>query len=202
MTPGRPRRRDLLIVSGVASIGAGVAVCVWTGLGVGPTDVLLGALAERAGGHFTAVVAPTLAALALAAVALGARVGPSTLVAAVTVGPVIDAALWALSAVSRPTHPGVLLVAHLAGTALIGAGGAAVLLGRRGPAVIELLAGAIATRARIGDVAARTGLEAVLLAAGWALGGPAGVGTVIVAGGVGPALHLSETVARRYGITR
>jgi uncharacterized membrane protein YczE len=202
LTSLRPRPRDLLVVAGVLSIGAGVAVCVWTGLGVGPIDVLLVALAQRAGGSFTAVVAPALAALALVAVALGGRIGPATVIAPVAVGPTIDAALWALAPLQPPAGLALLGATQLAATALLGAGGAAILLGRRGPAVIELLAGAIAHRAHIGDIAARTTLEATLLGVGWALGGPVGVGTIIVAVGSGPAVRLSENLAGRAGLTR
>lgn len=199
---GPPRRRDALLPAGVASIGIGVALTIWTGLGAGPVDVLLAALAQRAGGSFTAVVAPTLAVLALLAVALGGRPGAGTLIAPLAVGPTIDAALWTLNHHTPPDHLVALTLIHLCATGLLGAGGAAILLARRGPAVLELLGGAIALRARTSEVTSRTALEGAMLGAGWALGGPVGYGTVIVALGSGPAVRLTEKLANRAGLTR
>lgn len=198
----RLRHRDLLIPAGVCLIGAGVATCVWTGLGAGPVDVLLTALAERAGGSFALVTAPLLLLLATGAVLLGGRPGPATVLAPLMVGPVIDTTLALLGRVERPASIVALVSVHLAATAAMGAGGAAILLGRRGPAVLELLAGAIAGRFKLSETLGRTVLEGTMLTLGWLLGGPVGAGTVIVAAGVGPALRVSDQLAGRVRLTR
>jgi uncharacterized membrane protein YczE len=57
-----------------------------------------------------------------------------------------------------------------------------------------MLAISARTRARVGLV--RALIEASVLAAGWLLGGAAGVGTLLYAFGIGPAVELAFKLLR------
>ena len=73
--------------------------------------------------------------------------------------------------------------------ALVGAGAGAVMAAGLGPGMGELVSAATSARLGRPEPLVRTGVELSWLALGLALGGTVGVGTVLVAGLIGPAVR-------------
>jgi uncharacterized membrane protein YczE len=163
-----------------------------SGLGLSPWDVLNQGIERRTAISFG--VANILVGLVVLALAwsLGARIGFGTFANAVAVGVAIEAllAIEALGELSEwPVAARVALL--LGGIALIGIG-SALYIGAAfgaGPRDSLMLVGAQRTRQRVGVV--RAVLELSALAAGWALGGTVGLGTLLFALLIGPAIEAS-----------
>jgi uncharacterized membrane protein YczE len=172
---------------GLACFGASLALMVRADLGLGPWDVLHQGLAERLDVPIGWVVNGVGAIVLLAWIPLRERPGLGTVSNVVGVGITVDVVLRLL-----PT-PGPLgvrvafLVAGILGTAIgtglyIGAG--------LGPGPRDGLMTGIARRG-YSVRAVRTAIEICALAAGFALGGSVGIGTVVFALAIGPLVHLS-----------
>jgi uncharacterized membrane protein YczE len=172
-------------------------------LGLSPWDVLNQGIDDRTALSFgVANIAVGLAVLVLARW-LGARIGFGTVANAVGVGLVIQALLtvgWLEQLAGWPLGARMLLL--LGGIALIGVG-SALYIGAAfgaGPRDSLMLVGAARTRRRVGLV--RAALEATVLAAGWALGGTVGVGTLAFAILIGPSIELAFHLLHRSPLAR
>ena len=197
MTRSRRLLAWVRLFAGLWLFAAGVVLGLRSGLGVSPWDVLHDGIRQvtpLSFGIATVLVGVVLVAVALAA---GIRPGPGTLANMLAIGLFADAMLATgiagdLDARSLPLRllavaGGVGLVAL--GTALyIGAG-----LGS-GPRDSLMLALSARTRLRVGVV--RALIEGSVLVVGWLLGGAAGVGTVLYAFGIGPAVELAFRLLR------
>jgi len=194
------RRRALAwarLLAGLWLFAAGVVLGLRSGLGVSPWDVLhdgIRQVAPLSFGAATVLVGVVLVAVALAA---GIRPGPGTLANMVAIGVFADAML--ATGIARDLDAGSLpprLAAVVAGVVLVALGSALYIgagLGS-GPRDSLMLAISARTRVRVGLV--RALIEASVLAVGWLLGGAAGVGTVLFAFGIGPAVELAFRLLR------
>lgn len=180
-------RRVVQLYAGLVLLGSSYALLVLAGLGLDPWSVLHQGLYRRTGisiGTWAIVVG---ALLLLPWLALRQRPGFGTLNNVVIIGLVIDATLalvpephglparWGYFAL------GVLLNGTATG-AYIGAG--------LGPGPRDGLMTGLAARGWSLQ-AVRTSIELTVLAAGWLLGGTAGLGTLLYALAIGPIVHVS-----------
>jgi uncharacterized membrane protein YczE len=167
-------------------------------LGLSPWDVLNQGLSKHTPLSFgMANVAVALVVL-LIGWRLGGKVGVGTVGNAVLVGSFIQG-FTAIGAVTNLSHDGlsVRIPLLLIGIALIGPASAFYIcadLGA-GPRDTLMLVGSRRTGVRVGIV--RAGLELCALAAGIALGGTFGVGTVLFALLVGPIVESSFALLGR-----
>jgi uncharacterized membrane protein YczE len=181
-----------LLLFGLALFAGGIVALLESRLGLSPWDVLHQGLSRHTPLTFgEANIAVSTVVLA-SAWALGARIGVGTVANAVLVGSLVQL-LTSLGAVAGLAHDplAVRIVLLVAGLALMGVGTALYLgagLGA-GPRDSLMVVGARRTRFRIGIV--RAALELCALAAGVALGGTFGVGTIAFALGIGPSVELS-----------
>ena len=194
------RRRALAwvrLLAGLWLFAAGVVLGLRSGLGVSPWDVLHDGIRQvtpLSFGAATVLVGVVLVAVALAA---GIRPGPGTLANMVAIGVFADAML--ATGIARDLDAGSLpprLAAVVAGVVLVALGSALYIgagLGS-GPRDSLMLAISARTRARVDIV--RALIEAGVLAVGWLLGGAAGVGTILFAFGIGPAVELAFRLLR------
>jgi len=185
------------LFAGLWLFAAGVVLGLRSGLGVSPWDVLHDGIRQvtpLSFGAATVLVGVLLVAVALAA---GIRPGPGTLANMVAIGVFADAML--ATGIARDLDAGSLpprLAAVVAGVVLVALGSALYIgagLGS-GPRDSLMLAISARTRARVGIV--RALIEAGVLAVGWLLGGAAGVGTILFAFGIGPAVELAFRLLR------
>jgi uncharacterized membrane protein YczE len=185
------------LLVGLWLFAAGVVIGLRSGLGVSPWDVLHDGIRQvtpLSFGVATVLVGVVLVAVALAA---GIRPGPGTLANMVAIGLFADAMLATGIASDLDGGPLPLrLAAVVAGVGLVALGSALYIgagLGS-GPRDSLMLAISARSRARVGVV--RALLEASVLAVGWLLGGAIGVGTLLYAFGIGPAIELTFKLLR------
>jgi len=181
-----------LLLFGLALFAAGIVALLESRLGLSPWDVLHQGISRHTPLTFGEANIAVSAVVLASAWALGARIGVGTIANAVLVGSLVQL-LTSFGAVTGLAHDplAVRIVLLVAGLALMGVGTALYLgagLGA-GPRDSLMVVGAQRTRFRIGVV--RATLELCALAAGVALGGTFGVGTIAFALGIGPSVELS-----------
>jgi uncharacterized protein len=194
------RRRALAWVrlfAGLWLFAAGVVLGLRSGLGVSPWDVLHDGIRQvtpLSFGAATVLVGVVLVAVSLAA---GIRPGPGTLANMLAIGVFADAMLATGIAGDLEARPLALRLAAVAAGVVLVALGSALYIGAglgSGPRDSLMLALSARTRVRVGIV--RALIEASVLAVGWLLGGAAGVGTIMFAFGIGPAVELAFRLLR------
>jgi uncharacterized membrane protein YczE len=184
--------RSIWLVAGLFLCALGILAFLESRLGLPPWDVLHQGIAKRTPLSFG--IANEVVALVVLVLAwlLGSRPGPGTVANAALIGLFV--------ALVQPTH----VVAQLAswplggrvlllvtGLALFGAGSALYIgaaLGA-GPRDSLMLVGARRAHVRIG--VSRAVIEGSVLIAGFVLGGRVGVGTLLFAAAIGPAVEGS-----------
>jgi len=189
---GGPAVRTLSLVAGLGLFAAGIVALLESGLGLPPWDVLNQGISDRTPLSFgTANIVVAVCVMVLAW-ALGARIGPGTVANAILIGLFVDLLLRSAAVDGLSDEPlgariglmvGGILVIGLGSGLYIGAGMGA------GPRDSLMLVTAARSGVRIGAV--RAALEIAVTAAGFALGGTIGIGTLAFALGVGPAIEAS-----------
>lgn len=183
------------------------AVGLWLGLvaelGVGPWDVLTGGLSQQTGVRFGLMAIVVSVVVLLIGVAARVRPGIGTLLNVFVIGAVLDRLLTSPLLADLDDRPMALrLCATLLGIATVAAGSALYLGAHLGPGPRDGLMVAIHLRTgwRVGT--ARATLEGVVLVLGVLLGGPVGIGTVLFALGIGPAVQVAFRVLRQTPVRR
>lgn len=185
------------LFAGLWLFAAGVVLGLRSGLGVAPWDVLHDGIRQVTPltfGTATILVGVVLVAVALAA---GIRPGPGTLANMLTIGLFADAMLATGIAGDLDARPLPLRLLAVAGGVGLVALGTALYIGAglgSGPRDSLMLALSARTGVRVGVV--RALIEGSVLVVGWLLGGAAGVGTVLYAFGIGPAVELAFRLLR------
>jgi uncharacterized membrane protein YczE len=178
------RRLSVQLV-GIVSIATGVALTIDAELGVAPYDVVTTGMHERLGIPIglAAVLLP-LVFLGLGLM-IGGKVGLGTLIDVALVGPVLGLMVDLLPKV----HALVVRVPmYGAGFTLITVGVVLTIVPDLGSGPVEVLMLAVAARGyRLAW--GRTAIELMSVSAGWAMGGQVGLGTVVFALLIGPALR-------------
>ena len=172
-------------------------------LGVGPWDVLTGGLSAQTGVRFGLMAIVVSVVVLLVGVAARVRPGIGTLLNVFVIGAVLDLLLTSPLLADLGDRPLPLrLLATLLGIATVAAGSALYLGAHLGPGPRDGLMVAIHVRTgwRVGT--ARAVLECVVLVLGVLLGGPVGIGTVLFALGIGPAVQVAFRVLRQTPVHR
>src|SRR4051794_16065386 len=178
--------RVVRLYAGLVLFGVSMALMVVAGLGLDPWDVFHQGVARSTGLSLGWVVIIAGAVVLLLWVPLRQRPGLGTVSNVIVIGLAVDAALARLpDAGSRPVAAAMLL----GGVGLNGLAGAAYIGAGLGPGPRDgLMTGTVKRTGRSVRVV-RTTIELTVLAAGAALGGTVGVGTVVYALGIGPIVH-------------
>ncbi len=180
------------LVFGLFLCACGVVCFLESELGLPPWDVLHQGLAEQLGVSFGAAnLIVSIGVLGLVFL-MRAPIGLGTLLNALLIGSfvIVLTDIGAVAALSEEPLPVRIALMGVA-LALFGAGSAlyiAPALGA-GPRDSLMLVVARQLSTRIG--VARTGVEVAALLVGFALGGTVGIGTLVFALGIGPAVELS-----------
>lgn len=186
------------LVVGLFLCALGVLCFLESELGLPPWDVLHQGLAEQLGISF-AVANLVVSLLVLAASwALRAYIGLGTLMNALLIGGFLIV-LTASETVSSLSEQGLGVRIALLAVALpcFGAGSAFYISASMGAGPRDSLMLVISRLLRVRIGVARTGLELAALVVGFALGGTAGLGTVVFALGIGPSVELSFWLLER-----
>lgn len=184
---GRGARRFGQLLAGLAVYGGSLAMMIRSGLGLPPWDVLHVGLTEHLSLSFGQVVIATSFVVLLLWLPLRQLPGLGTVLNAVVVGLVADLTLTHLSA---PDAFAGRLGLLLGGVLLNGVAGAMYIGSQFGPGPRDGLMTGVVRRTGRSVRLVRTVLEVTVLAAGWLLGGTAGLGTVLYALAIGPLVHV------------
>jgi uncharacterized membrane protein YczE len=178
-------------LAGLAGMGLGIATMLDAGVGVGPWAVFHDGVARVTPLTFgQALMAVGVAVLILAWTWTGERPGPGTFVNMLVVGPTVDlvrASGW------LPVQETLLLgtAQALVGVAIIGFASAVYITARFGAGPRDAFMLGLSRRTGWSIRRTRTTLELVVLAIGVALGGSAGLGTVLFAVTIGVSMQAS-----------
>ena len=176
------RRRFPRLLLGLVLCGVAFAAIVQAELGLDPWDVLHEGLADRLGLGIGLVTTLLGFVVLLAWIPLRERIGVGTVANALIIGTVVDLLLPHLPvADDLPTRWALLVI----GLLVIGPAIGLYIGARLGPGPRDGIMTGIAQRGPSIRLV-RTGIELVALAAGFALGGTVGIGTVLFALTVGP----------------
>lgn len=180
--------RDFIVIQiGFALFGLSIALTIESNLGTGTWSVFEVALANITGlsvGMITVIVGFSVLIIALA---LREKVGWGTLGNILCIGPWLDLCLWLLPSIKNNLflQTTMLLVA-----VLIQGIASAIYIGvDAGAGPRDSLMLAVHRTTKISLRLARAIIELSVFLLGWLLGGPAGIGTLIFAILIGPAVQ-------------
>ena len=189
-------RRLVQLYAGLALYGASASLIILSALGNDPWDVLHQGLSRQTGIGTGVWVCIAGAVVMLLWIPLRQKPGLGTLSNVVVVGLVMELCLIAFEPAHEPAARWTLLVS---GVLLNGVATGMYIGAAFGPGPRDGLMTGLAARG-MSLRAVRTGIELTVLAAGIALGGTFGVGTVVYALAIGPLAHVfvpAFTVAPR-----
>jgi len=193
--------RSVSLGVGLFLFAFGIVLLLESGLGLAPWDVLNQGISEHTPLSFgTANVVVALAVL-LVAWALGARIGPGTVANAVLIGLMVDA-LLALDAIDSLSEAGLAarIVMMISGVLVIGLGSGLYIGAGMGAGPRDSLMLVTARRAGMRIGVSRAAIEVAVTVGGFALGGTVGIGTLVFAFGIGPAVELAFWLLERSPI--
>jgi uncharacterized membrane protein YczE len=190
------------LVAGLFLCAVGIVCFLESELGLPPWDVLHQGLAEQTGLSFGAANLVVSVVVLAAAWLLRARIGLGTLLNALLIGTFVIG-LTALEAVDALSEGGLGQRIALVALALVGFGvGSAFYIGAAmGAGPRDSLMLVLSWRAGVRIGVARAVVEIGALVAGFSLGGTAGVGTLVFALGIGPAVEASFWLLERTPLT-
>lgn len=193
LTPGEqvragrlPRRLAQLFV-GLTLYGVSMAMMVRSTLGLDPWDVLHAGLARHVPLSFGQVTIVVGALVLLLWVPLRQWPGLGTVANVFVIGLAADAGLALIPAPESLAARVPLLVS---GIVLNGIAGGLYIGSQLGPGPRDGLMTGFARRTGLSIRLVRTTIEVVVLAVGWLLGGPVGLGTVLYAVTIGPLVQF------------
>jgi uncharacterized membrane protein YczE len=163
--------------------GTSMAMQLRATLGLDPWDVFHQGLARHLPLSFGLVTAVTGAAVLLLWIPLRQRPGIGTIANVIVIAGSVDAALALIPEPAGLPARAILLVS---GIVLNGVASAAYIGARLGPGPRDGLMTGLAARTGWSIRLVRTGIEVLVLAVGWLLGGTVGIGTVAYALTIGP----------------
>ena len=184
---GRLPRRLAQLLFGLTLYGVSMAMMLRATLGLNPWDVFHAGITLRLPLTFGQVTIVVGALVLLLWIPLRQWPGLGTLANVVVIGLAADAGLAMIGTPSGLAAQVGLLVA---GLILNGLAGGLYIGSQLGPGPRDGLMTGVAGRTGLSIRLVRTGLELTVLAAGWLLGGPVGLGTVLYAVSIGPLVQF------------
>ena len=181
-----PRRITQLVV-GLFLYGIGIAFIVRAGLGAAPWDVLSQGLSHHVPLTFGVITILVSIVVLLLWIPLRQRPGIGTLLNALLVGPAADVGFLVIP-VAEDLWLQILL--FLVGLLVLSAATGLYIGAHFGPGPRDGLMTGLHRRTGWPIWIVRTGIEVVVVAIGWVLGGTVGAGTVAFALLVGPLCQL------------
>ena len=181
---------------GLVLFGVGIGGMAEAGMGLGPWEVFHQGIARLTGlqlGTVSILVGiPVLAAW----YPLGERPGVGTVLNIAVIGTATNVAMGIIPAAEGPAQQVAMM---LAGVATIAVGSGLYLASDLGPGPRDGLMTGLHLRFGWSIRRARTGIELGVLALGFLLGGTIGIGTIVFALGIGPAVQVALRVFDREG---
>ena len=172
---------------GLSVFGLGEAALVSANAGVSPWTVLAQGVARVANVNLGLATLLVSVCVLLFWIPLRQTPGIGTVANALIVSLVIELSLRVLP---QPEAISFQVAQAVAGVLLVGLGSGIYLVANLGPGPRDGLMTGLARRTDLPIAGVRTTLEIAAVAVGWSLGGTIGLGTVLFAFGIGPAVSL------------
>ena len=187
----------LFLITGLWIFGTGEAIIIASGIGVSPWTVLAQGIGQQTGftvGESTFIVSVMVLFMWIP---LRETPGIGTILNAILIAMAIDVMAPFLP---EPTEIGPQVVQTIIGILLVGIGSGFYLTANLGPGPRDGWMTGIQQRSgwQIGRV--RIGIEVVVLSFGIILGGTFGIGTILFAIGIGPAVAMCLGIAGRWSV--
>ena len=194
---GAAARRWARLLLGLWLFAVGTFMTLESGLGLSPWDVLNDGLRRKTPLSFGSALILVGVVLVVVTAAAGLRPGPGTITNMLLIGAFIDVLLALGITSGASTWPyWAKVVLTIAGIVLVGLGTALYIGAGLGAGPRDGLMVLVATRARMRVGVARALVEGTAFLAGALLGGSVGLGTVLFALGIGPAVDVWFRVFR------
>jgi len=187
------------VLAGQWVFGTGEAFLVAAGLGVSPWTVLAQGIAVRTGIAIGLATFAVSAVVLLLWIPLRERPGLGTMCNMIVIATALQVMVGVLP---HPANLGVCLAFVLVGITLIGLGSGFYLTANLGPGPRDGWMTGLHMRFGWPVVGVRLAIEATVLVLGWLLGGTVGIGTVLFALLIGPAVGYGLRVAGWLGRTQ
>jgi uncharacterized membrane protein YczE len=189
-------QRWVMLFSGFAAWGFGLALFVRANLGMGPWDAFHQGLGFQTGLSIGTASIITGLFILLLWIPLKERPGLGTIGNVLTIGPAMDVGLWLLpTEVESYWLRGLML---LAGMACVGIGSALYLPAGLGAGPRDGLMLGLNRKTGWSIRLSRSLVEASALGIGILMGGKFGIGTIVFALGIGPVVQFSLAHAHRF----
>lgn len=179
-------RRLIQLFLGLALYGFSIGLMVRSNLGLNPWDVFHQGLSQLTGLSLGTIIVIIGAAVLLLWIPLRERPGIGTISNVFLIGFWSDVSLWLIPTVQSLPLAWAML---LGGIFLNGVAGGAYIGAGLGPGPRDGLMTGLVKRTGKSVRLIRTGIEVTVVAAGWALGGTLGLGTLLYAVAIGPLVH-------------
>lgn len=180
---GYMTRRIAQLLIGLFLYGIGIALIVRGAIGVAPWDVLTQGIDKHTHLGFGLITVLTSAVVLLFWIPIRQKPGIGTVLNALLVGPAADVGLWLIP---EGLDLWLRLILFAAGLLVLAIATGLYIGAHFGPGPRDGLMTGLHKRTGWKIWIVRTGLEVIVLAIGWMLGGNVGVGTVLFALLIGP----------------
>ena len=181
-------RRVVQLFLGLFLYGIALALIIRAAIGVSPWDVLSQGISLKTGWGFGLITVVVGAVILLLWIPLRQKPGIGTVFNVLLVGPAADLGLW-LIPTDLDLWARILLFA--AGLAMLAIATGLYLGARFGAGPRDGLMTGIHERTGWPIWVGRSGIEIIVLAGGWLLGGNVGIGTVLFAALIGPLCSIT-----------
>jgi uncharacterized membrane protein YczE len=184
---GRLPRRVVQLMVGLTLYGVSMAMLIRSTLGLDPWDVFHAGIATHVPLSFGQVTIIVGALVLLLWLPLRQWPGLGTIANVVVIGLAADAAL---ALIAPPENVWARALMLVSGIVLNGIAGGLYIGSQLGPGPRDGLMTGFARSTGLSIRLVRTTIEVVVLGAGWLLGGPVGLGTVLYAVTIGPLVQF------------
>lgn len=178
----------MTLLIGLFLYGIGISLMVRAQLGVAPWDVLALGIQHQTGWNFGLITVGLSVVVLLFWIPLRQWPGIGTVLNALLVGPSANIGLLLFP---QTEELWLRILYLLAGILIIGGATGFYIGSHFGPGPRDGLMTGLVRRSGWKIWQVRSGIEIVVLAIGWALGGNVGIGTVLFAFGIGPICNVT-----------
>lgn len=178
----------LFLCGGLAIFGLGEALLIAAGVGVSPWTVLAQGVSNIAGWTIGASTFVVSACVLFLWIPLKRVPGIGTILNAVIISAMLE---YVLPHIPTPDDYALQILQAFAGVVITGVGGGIYLVANLGPGPRDGLMTGLQELTNLPIAWVRSGLEITVVIAGWSLGGVVGIGTVMFAFLIGPAMSAT-----------
>lgn len=179
---------------GLCTVVLGYALVITPALGAAPWDIFHLGLSRQTGLPLFLVLQMTGAVLILLNLALGIRPTVGMVLNMISVGPILQ---FYLSFMSTPESVVARIAMFVAGIFLAGLGTALYVSAGIGSGPRDGMMIGLTRRIGLPVSIVKNVIDVTVASGGWLLGGPLGVGTVVVALGLGPSIQIGMALVAR-----